>query len=738
MTIPIDHPRVHGYDRTIVIVRGDALPPELLPTRLPREADRHTVIVAADPPVELAALVELLSRHLPVRCESIRLVLSDAGQPGVAQVIADQLRIEVLAPTGPVMLLRTGMLFVVDGTWWCFRPGEPAQREGARHPAPDWQRLLPPTLRAVPAGLRVTAIPAGLWVHHAEQSEAELTAALLSVYVDAEQPTVVIGRPGTPALAPEPVYDLLESLPRPLRRRLVLVPYGAESATADTVGEWLAARTGGTVEVMSGVADTDSDGATVRTTLDASGEPGWRPFAQRLVYRAGATPQVTEWRRPLPDVPGTGGIQRIDERWAIEVVRSGLWLRSAAPDPEQDLVRRLPIDANHPLLVLGAAVVAAPTQARSAIDTVVGALPATVTGALRLVVTSPPDTGAPAWTALTARFGPLLAVVGPGHLVELPAPETNSGAEQEASSTAGDPSPDQEVPPSTEVPAVQVPAAEVTLADVPVVSLPVVAQEPRRPGLRPGRLVVSQTADPLPVPGRHSDPSERQVLRELLGDRYPGYAEIVTRSPRGQADGRDGDAVLTDLATVVAFVDGDELFDTAGYADTDTAAEGQPDAVRREVASCLHSGLLRLPVQPGPVFASWAVPEPVAGEVLHTTDVLAAAVSPYRWEPGRAVPVVWSTAGRNTAGVTPAGRECVLFPAGTRFQVVGLDHLDRPGPAFVLLRELEAGEPAGGPATPEGEAADRRAREGLRRAVEAVRRAATAAGRPSALVADGE
>lgn len=307
MTIPIDHPRVHGYDRTIVIVRGDALPSELLPARLPREADRHTVIVAADPPVELAALIELLARHLPVRCESIRLVLSDAGQPGVAQVIADQLRIEVLAPTGPVMLLRTGMLFVVDGTWWCFRPGEPAQREGARHPAPDWQRLLPPTPRPAPSGLRVTAIPAGLWVHQAEPSTPDLTATVLSVFVDPEQSTVVIGRPGTPALPPEPVYDLLESLPRQLRRRLILVPYGAESATADTVGEWLAARTGGTVEVLSGVADTDSDGATVRTTVDASGEPGWRPFAQRLVYRAGATPQVTEWRRPLPDVPGTGG-----------------------------------------------------------------------------------------------------------------------------------------------------------------------------------------------------------------------------------------------------------------------------------------------------------------------------------------------------------------------------------------------------------------------------------------------
>lgn len=675
------------------------------------------MIVAADPPIELATLIELLGRHLPVRCESIRLVLSDAGQPGVAQVVADQLRIEVLAPTGPVMLLRTGMLFVVDGTWWCFRPGEPAQREGARHPAPDWQRLLPSTLRAVPSGLRVTAVPAGLWVHHAAPSRAgadrggpdpagpELTGAILSMFVDTEQPTVVIGRPGTPALPPESVYDLLEALPRQLRRRLILVPYGSESATADTVGEWLAARTGGTVEVMSGVADIDSDGATVRTTVDASGGRGWRPFVQRLVYRAGAPPQVTEWRRPLPDVAGTGGIQRIDEHWAIEVVRCGLWLRTTGPDPEQDLVRRLPIDANHPLLVLGAGAVAAPTGALAAIDTVVGALPPTVTSALRLAVTSPPDTGAPVWAALVARFGPLLAVVGPGHLVELPPPD----AAREALPLAG-------IPPLDPEPAVPNPG----------------------PALRPGRLVaVDNPAGPLPATDHRSDPRERQALRELLGDRYPRYAAIVTGSPRGLADGRDGDAVLTDLAAVVGFVAGDEVFDTDG------------DPVSREVASCLVSGLLRLPVHPGPVFASWTVrsgsgsgsgPGPVEGAVLGAAEVLAAEVSPYRWEPGRPVLAVWSTTGRQTAGVTPAGRECVLFPAGTRFRVVGTEHLGRPESALVLLRELGAGsdQPIEGTGTPDEAAADRRAREGLRRAVEAVRRSGAGARWPSALVADGE
>ncbi|MFK3979138.1 hypothetical protein ACI2K4_02040 [Micromonospora sp. NPDC050397] len=759
MATPIEQPRVHGYDRTIVIVRGMALPPELTPARLPREPDRHTVIVAADPPIELPTLVELLSHHLPVRCESIRLVLSDAGQPGVAQVVADRLEIEVLAPTGAVMLLRTGMLFVAGGTWWCFRPGQPAQREGARHPAPDWQRLLPSTLRGTPPGLGVTAIPAGLWVHDADQPE--LTAATLSVHVDQERPTVVIGRPGAPVLAPEPVYDLLESLPRQLRRQLILVPYGADSATADTVGEWLALRTGGTVEVMSGVADTDSDGAGVRTTVDATGVRGWRPFAQRLAYRAAAAPQVVEWRRPLPDVAGVAGVQRVDDTWAIEVVRCGLWLRPTGEDPEQDLVRRLPVDANHPLLVLGAPIVAAPTEALAALDKVVSALPASVTGTLRLAVTRPPDSDRSAWAALVERFGPLLSVVGPGHLVELPTPpsvpttdpagagptvpapvpvvpepvsavpapvpvvpEPEPEPEPSASDPAPAPAPASAVALASGLAVAPDPAPALASASAPALASDLASGPGRWPTPRSAPLTRwgDGTGPSLPE-RRPGDVRERQVLRDLLGARYQRYADTVARSAHGRTGGPDGDGVPDDLVSVVAFVADDEIFHDAA-------------STAPEVLTCLAGGLAGLPVAPGPVFGHWAV-DPDSGwdegDVLAATGVLAARVSPDRWEPGAPVFAVWSTAGRQTAGLPPAGREHVLFPAGARFRVLGVDRSHGDEPVLVLLRETE---PARESTDREVTASDRRAREGLHRAVEAVRRSEAGPGWPTSLVPD--
>ncbi|MFI6784701.1 hypothetical protein [Micromonospora sp. NPDC050276] len=511
-----DQPRVHGYDRVTLIGRGNAMPPELAPARLPRERDRHTVIVAADPPLDLPTLTALLSHHLPVRCASIRLVLSEAGRVGIAQVIADELRIEVVAPSGPVMLLPTGMLFVTAGEWWRFRPGEAGERQGARQPAPDWERLLPLHPRVLPPEVRATAVPAGLWLHDAEPSVPPLTAALLSLPVDPERPTVVIGRPGGVPLPPEPVHAMLEALPRALRRRMLLVPYGAEGGTAHTVGEWLAARSGGTIEVAGGVSELGGGADGGSPPLDSDERRRWRPFARRLVYRAGATPQVTQWRDALAGPPGTAGVQRVDAHWALEVIRSGLWLRSADDESEQDVIRRLPIDDRHPLLVLGAAAVARPHRALAVLETVLDRLPVDTTGVLRLAVTRPPaEADVALWGPLVERYGPLLAVVGPGHLVELPGrPFAEPEPEPEP-----DPEPTPE--PATEPPS----ATEVERQD----------DVPARPGIDGARYTGAVFADwrfePLPdwEPGQELHTPE--ALTGTTAPRPPARSEPDKRAP---------------------------------------------------------------------------------------------------------------------------------------------------------------------------------------------------------------
>ncbi|MGC4747309.1 hypothetical protein ACLQ28_16890 [Micromonospora sp. DT201] len=668
----IEQPRVHGYDRVTLIVRGDALPPELALAQLPREQDRHTVVVAADPPLDLPTLIALLGRHLPVSCASIRLVLSEAGRPDIGQVIADELCFEVLAPAGPVMLLPSGLLFVTSGQWWRFRPGHAAERQVARQPAPDWERLLPLSLRALPPEVGVTAVPAGLWLHDTKPPVPSLTAEVLAVPVDPERLTVVIGRPAGSPLPPEPVYAMLEALPRTLRRRLLLVRHGVADGTADTVGEWLAARTGGTVEVVTEAGDAAEAEADLAVPDERR---GWRPFVQRLVYRAGAAPQVTQWRDPLSGgAPGTDGSQQVDPDWAVEVIRSGLWLRSVSDDSEQDLVRRLPIDDRHPLLVLSATAVAQPARAAEVLATVVSRLPVDTASALRIVVTRPPaEADAGLWEPLVERHGPLLAVVGPGHLVELPG---RAAAEPE-------PAPVREPEPEP----VREPEPEPAREPEPEPAREPEPEPAREPEPEPAR-------EPEPAPARESEPelvSEPESVPELA----PEPTSVSVPRPRPSLD--------------------PEL--PSGPEDAH-----QPLVPARPAAGGRY---------PGVVFADWRfepTPDWRAGQEVRVPEPLTGTTAPS--EPERSsvdgpVLVIWSVTGRRTGDPGPSVGERVRFAPGSQLRVVDVEHLGRDEPVLVLLRDT-APERGDSPATDgdagRDDALDRRARTTLRRTVDAVRR----------------
>ncbi|XVV13950.1 hypothetical protein ACQP2X_06220 [Actinoplanes sp. CA-131856] len=409
--------RVVGHPGTTVVLRGADGPPEAVIAALPREEGRHTVIVASAPALGAEALAGVLAERLPVGCRSIRLVLSRAGHAGMAGVLAARLRLEVVAPRGTVTLLPDGRIFAAGGGWELFRPGQTPVRQGARHPAPAWEE----SLGDHPA---FTAIPAGLWLHY--DDEEKVPPALLAVPVDADQPTVVIGSPGGP-IDDARAFEALETLARAVRRRLLLVPYGPDSARLHKVAERLATRDGATVEVLNGVPDAGA----VLTTVDRAGHRGWRPFGERFRYRAGVSATVVAARPPGVELDGV----------AVEVVRAGLWLRGAA-EVNDGAARRVPADAL-PLLVLGSEVTARPEELAGRVAAVAGLLPG-----MRLVVTVPPaDTGSAVWRELTDAYGPLLVAVGDGELA--PLPETGRGPSR--SSDHDTPSPiDRATPPETE------------------------------------------------------------------------------------------------------------------------------------------------------------------------------------------------------------------------------------------------------------------------------------------------
>ncbi|WP_285680339.1 hypothetical protein [Actinoplanes sp. NBRC 103695] len=382
--------RVIGHPQTTVVLRGTSGPPEAVVVALPREAARHTVIVAADPPLPVAELAAILADRLPVGCASIRLVLSHAGRPDVARPLSDRLRLEVVAPNGAVTLLPGGRVFVSGGDWTAYRPGQPPVRQGPRHPAPSWEAPVPPGFAATPSGL---------WLHGG--AGPTLPPALLAIPVDPAQPTVVVGHPG----APIDDAPALADLPRAVRRRMLLVPYGPDSSRLHRVAERLAARDGGTIEVLAGVPDTGPRGEPVLTTVDPAGRRGWQPLGSRFRYRAAAAPEAIAAR-----AVGAGDL-------VTEVVRAGLWLRGDH-DGDADAARRVPADA-HPLLVLGSTALADVAALPGRVTALAPSLPG-----LRLVVIRPPADGrAPQWRELTEKYGPVLAVVGEGELAALPASE---------------------------------------------------------------------------------------------------------------------------------------------------------------------------------------------------------------------------------------------------------------------------------------------------------------------------
>ncbi|MEV7630132.1 hypothetical protein [Actinoplanes sp. NPDC089786] len=525
--------RVLGHPQTTVVLRGVDGPPEAVVTALPREPGRHTVIVAADPPLAVAELATLLAERLPVGCESIRLVLSHSGRPDVARPLSDRLRIEVIAPSGAVMLLPGGRVFVSGGGWNVYRPGRPPIRQGPRHPSPSWD---------LPETVGFAATPSGAWLHGG--AGPVLPPAVLAIPVDPDQPTVVVGHPGAP------LDDAagLDALPKTVRRRLLLlVPYGPDSARLHRVAERLASRDGGTIEVLAGVPDTGADGAPALTTVDASGHRGWQPWGTRFRYRAAAAPELVNSRLPS-DAGGAAGFGGL----TVEVVRAGLWLRGDH-DPELEAARRVPADA-HPLLVLGSAAQADIVTLPGRVAALAPLLPG-----LRLVVTSPPVDGrAAGWRSLTETYGPLLVTVGDGELAVLPAAEQLGTGEyplitpRVPASAAPTPAPASPVnPPPTTVHHAPSPGDALKAGPVPVQTLPA----PAIP-LEAVRLAAVEPTEPA------DDPDGRQ--RELAGTALSAawlppagsWAAGRTLATEGPARAANPDVAPADAAVLVWTVAG--------------------------------------------------------------------------------------------------------------------------------------------------------------------------------------
>ncbi|BFU42620.1 hypothetical protein [Krasilnikovia sp. MM14-A1004] len=367
---------------------------------LPSDPLVTTVVVATAEPPQTLVLRALLNSALAPGCATVRLVLAGAGAADAdgwcpARQLADSLGLPVIAPDGPVIALP-GMLFVVGGEWWTFRPGAGPLAEGPRQPAPAWQRAVD---RPAGARLVATPIPAGVWLHAGDEP-IDADDPVLAVPSDPARPTVVIGRPGSADPDPRAVFEYVRALAPAAGDELVLVPYGPGGRFVDDLAARLPGDAVAAVRVDAGLVGVEADGAAFRIVVDDAGRPAWRPPAQRLRYYGGDAPRLLEWRAPMPHLPALDvGTQRLGDGWLVEVVRCGLWVRPEQVD--DDTVRRMPAHPDRLLLLVGTPTAPPAATAWQAVRSLLDALPPNELAHVQLVLpagTAQPDGFPDAWS----------------------------------------------------------------------------------------------------------------------------------------------------------------------------------------------------------------------------------------------------------------------------------------------------------------------------------------------------
>ena len=224
---------------------------------------------------------------------------STAGGPPAAQVLADQLGIEVLAPDGQLLVVPGGTLFVVGGQdrdsrggWWRFRPGRDPERDARRFPAPQWENRLAAFNEPVIPDVVIEEIPAGLWIHR--PGPARRNDLAFAIPVNAGAMSLVFSRPGDPPLRRDDVWRLIEAVPVELYDRLTIVPYGDRPVEDARLGAIVSLAANRTLRVRTGMPLLlDAFGGGEVVAVGADGEPTWRPFALEMAWRPLSQPGMT-------------------------------------------------------------------------------------------------------------------------------------------------------------------------------------------------------------------------------------------------------------------------------------------------------------------------------------------------------------------------------------------------------------------------------------------------------------
>ncbi|MEV5539841.1 hypothetical protein AB0L13_23580 [Saccharopolyspora shandongensis] len=168
------------------------------------------------------------------------LIMPGSGRPDAfgnvcAQALADSFGVEVIAPTGELVVVPGGSVFAVGNSggagWNRFRRGAQSAPAGYRLPRPGWEAMLPAASH-LEGDLVFEHVPAGLLVRNVRSRHTGSDDPAWGVPVDARHPLVLLGCPGEDDLPQEPLVAGLRRLPPQLLDVARFVPGAAGSSGA--------------------------------------------------------------------------------------------------------------------------------------------------------------------------------------------------------------------------------------------------------------------------------------------------------------------------------------------------------------------------------------------------------------------------------------------------------------------------------------------------------------------------
>ena len=684
------------------------------------EPGRSALVIDGDGPDERTdRLLGDLSPVLPsAGVTAVRLVLSSSGR--YARTSSCVPGIDFIAADGPVVITPHGYALVrsaepvTEGAppQWCRRrPGGGCEPAGALAPSPEWERGLADVLAAeLTPDLRLRRVPAGLALALPGR-DAWLAGAAQRVWPDPELPTIVIDA----TLPPEAIHHYLAGLLSSLARHApggirLHWPRAGVSGSAPALPE-LARQIG--VDLIVPAADVSACefGGMCH---GPSGAAPWLQFGcDGSVSALGSVYPIPAWEHALAEaVPAEPPADVV-----VEDVAAGLCVYR--PGPSQ---RGLSATARSILPDPARMTVVAAGDARAEIvkqdvAAVLGGLPARAVVSVRLLLAGAGSGGeasyaqgladvfeceivAPAggWTA--TPDGRVRALASPGAVAGPDAGRWRTFRPRGVADGQAQETPAVEPPVEPPVEPLEPP--------VPVLSEP--APVPAQPSL-PDAHVPAALSGVMMLPRDHrSTAAEGMAYRESAAEfqsHSVSVRRMMTQRPglRSAAAGEAMEVVATDFTALLDLLSDDRQSTAVQLRSRGTA--GNPRV------ACALSGLRRLPSFTGPVFCSAApageaVGGYAVGSVLMEPALVQASSSHPATTQGGVEYVIWSQTGKRMAAlVAEAGRDEVMFAAGTFYRVLRVEPAPSgAGRSRVFLRELAISDRSGDAAGPAAPSAD--------------------------------